>query len=168
MLFQKALVEDPAQAQASQYIHYLRADDAAERMSQDGFRRTFGMLEKFSATAWLDDEEREGYRKAWSQPGRLNAMLNWYRASPIVVPVDGEPMPPTPLKDAGPDRFSVAAPHLLVWGMQDTALLAGVQGRAGALRAAIDGGRNSGCRALDHPHPWRTRRTGDPDFVSTG
>jgi pimeloyl-ACP methyl ester carboxylesterase len=123
VLFQKALVENRAQAQASQYFHYLRADDAAERMSQDDFRRTFGMLEKFSATPWLDDEEREGYRKAWSQPGRLNAMLNWYRASPIVVPLDGEPLPPTPLKDGGPDRFGVAAPHLLVWGMQDVALL---------------------------------------------
>jgi epoxide hydrolase 4 len=101
VLFQKAIVEVPAQAKASQYIHYLRADDAAERMAQDDFRRTFGM----------------------SQPGRLNALLNWYRAAPIVVPVDGEPLPPTPLKDAGPDRFSIAAPHLLVWGMQDSALL---------------------------------------------
>lgn len=123
VLFQKALVENRDQAKASQYFHILRADDAAERMAQDDFRRTFGMLERFSSAKWLDAEERQGYRRAWSQPGRMNAMLNWYRASPIVVPVEGEPVPPTPLKDAGPDRFSIRAPHLLVWGSQDTALL---------------------------------------------
>ncbi len=123
VLFQKALVEDSDQMAASQYFHYLRANEATEKMAQDDFRRTFGMLERFSSVNWLDEDERRGYRRAWAQPGRLNAMLNWYRASPIVVPVEGQPVPPTPLKDGGPDRFGISAPHLVVWGMQDSALL---------------------------------------------
>ena len=66
---------------------------------------------------------RAGYLRAWSLPGRMEAMLNWYRASPIIVPRPAEPVPPTPLKDADPARFSVVAPHLLIWGQRDTALL---------------------------------------------
>ncbi len=120
--FQKALIEVPSQAAASQYFHYLRNADAEKQMSANSFRRTFGMFEKFSPAPWLTDEIREGYRKAWSQPGRLNAMLNWYRASPVVVPVPGEPIPDAPLLAADPQRFHVKAPHLLVWGMKDIAL----------------------------------------------
>ena len=41
---------------------------------------------------------------------------------------------------------------------------AGVQGGAGAFRQAVEGGRDPGCRALDHPHPWRARGGGNPDF----
>jgi pimeloyl-ACP methyl ester carboxylesterase len=121
--FQKALIADEGQARASQYFHFLRAPDAAEKMSEDGFRRAFAMLEKFSAAPWLDDAEREAYRRAWSQPGRMNAMLNWYRSSPIVVPVPGEPVPAAPLADADPRKFMVSAPHLLIWGSRDPALL---------------------------------------------
>ena len=119
-----ALIEDPEQRDSSQYFHILRSPDAGQRMSEDGFRRTFSMFEKFSATPWLDDDRRAMYRRAWSMPGRLNAMLNWYRASPIIVPRPGEPVPPTPLKDAPPERFTVEAPHLLIWGQGDVALRA--------------------------------------------
>jgi epoxide hydrolase 4 len=121
--FQKALLEDEGQIRASQYFHFLRAADAADKMSENGFRRAFGMFEKFSAAPWLDDGEREAYRRAWSQPGRMNAMLNWYRSSPIVVPVPGEPVPAAPLAAADPRKFMISAPHLLLWGTRDPALL---------------------------------------------
>ncbi len=120
--FQRALLEVPTQTAASQYIHYLRREDSAAAMSQDDYRRTFGMFEKFSPAPWLTSEWRHEYQKAWSQPGRLNAMLNWYRSSPVVVPVPGEPVPEAPLLAADPQRFSVKAPHLLIWGMKDIAL----------------------------------------------
>ena len=38
----------------------------------------------------LPAEERQAYLDDWSQPGALTAMLNWYRASKIVVPAPGE------------------------------------------------------------------------------
>lgn len=122
LVFQRALIEDTRQAEASQYIHYLRSPEAGERLAQDGFRRTFGMFEKFSAAPWLDEGWREQYRQAWSQPGRLNGMLNWYRASPMVIPVSGEATPDAPLLGTDRDRFVVKAPHLLIWGQKDVAL----------------------------------------------
>lgn len=122
VVFQRALLDDREQARASQYFHVLRASDAAERMSENGFARAFSMLEKFSSTPWLTAEERAGYLDAWSRPGRMNAMLNWYRASPIVVPKPGEEQPEAPLAAAPAEKFAVTMPHLLIWGASDQAL----------------------------------------------
>jgi len=120
--FQRALLGDPAQMAASQYFHVLRAPEAASRLAEDGYRRLIGMFEKFSATPWLTDVERADYVEAWSRPGRLEAMLNWYRASPIIVPKPGEPVPDAPLASAPAEKFTVTVPHLLVWGERDEAL----------------------------------------------
>ena len=38
----------------------------------------------------MPDEEKAAYLADWSAPGALTAMLNWYRASDIVVPAPGE------------------------------------------------------------------------------
>ena len=122
VLFQRALIDDAEQRQASQYFHILTAPGAAERMSENGFTRTFSMFEKFSATPWLGDREREGYRRAWSQPGRLQAMLHWYRSSPIVVPLPGDTDIEAPLAAGTPARFGISMPHLVIWGMKDPAL----------------------------------------------
>ncbi|MEZ5872365.1 MAG: alpha/beta hydrolase [Nitratireductor sp.] len=123
VLFQRALVEDAAQREASQYFHILTAEGAAGRMSENGFARTFSMFEKFSSTPWLGPEERQGYLDAWSQPGRLQAMLHWYRSSPIVVPKPGEAGIEAPLASGTPARYGISMPHLVVWGMKDPALL---------------------------------------------
>ncbi|MCG6858005.1 MAG: alpha/beta hydrolase [Salaquimonas sp.] len=122
IVFQRALLEDPEQAAASQYIHILRAPQAAELLAEDNYAKALAMLENFSITAWMNDDERAGYREAWSHPGRLNAMLNWYRAAPLVVPEPGEKDVEAPLADAPADKFQLPMPHLLIWGAADQAL----------------------------------------------
>ncbi len=121
--FQRALSSSKDQIAASQYFHILCADGAADKMAENGFSKTFSMLEKFSSSLWLDRGLREKYLKAWSRPGRMNAMLNWYRASPMQVPVGGEKPVPAPLLDIDPENFRIKIPHLLLWGLEDTALL---------------------------------------------
>ena len=49
------------------------------------------------------------YREAWSKPGALTAMLNWYRALPLNYPLLN-----------GKSRISV--PTLILWGLKDAAL----------------------------------------------
>ena len=122
VLFQRALLLDPEQRAASQYFHILTAEGAAERMSANGFARTFSMFEKFSSSPWLGESERAGYLEAWSREGRMNAMLNWYRASPVIVPEPDEQGTNAPLRSGTPENFSVHVPHLLVWGIRDQAL----------------------------------------------
>jgi pimeloyl-ACP methyl ester carboxylesterase len=121
--FQRALVEDAAQQAASSYMHELRADDAERQLSADAYAGLMRKMARFGDVAWMTAEKRAGYLRAWSEAGALTGMLNWYRASPLVVPKAGEAvdMAQVPKLDAA--QLRVRMPHLLIWGMQDRALL---------------------------------------------
>jgi epoxide hydrolase 4 len=121
--FQRALLEDDAQRAASAYIHYLRDPMAEERLSANNFEKLLGMLTRFGPQPWLTPEKRAGYLEAWSQPGALTGMLNWYRATPIVVPKPGETVEEANVPKLDPAQLRVRMPHLLIWGMGDRALL---------------------------------------------
>jgi len=122
LVFQKSLIEDEAQRNASQYINWFRtpgADKAIEAMGFDAF------FEKTMANhippGSVPDEEKRRYVADWSQGGGMLPMLNWYRASKLVVPPSGVAAPmPEHLLRAFP---KIHVPTLVVWGMRDAALL---------------------------------------------
>lgn len=120
--FQHAIHTDPAQRLASQYINKLREPATDQRMAEDGYRRTFRMIEGFSRADWMAGDVRAAYLDAWSQAGAMTAMLNWYRASPIDVPEPGVVPRETFLNTLPPDAMMVRVPHLVLWGEADTAL----------------------------------------------
>ena len=120
--FQRAILEDAGQRAASQYFHVLRAPDAAARMAENGFARTMKMLAGFSRTDWLTPDLAAAYRAAWAQPGAMEAMLHWYKSSPIVVPKPGDAAADAPLLSVPAERVTVSMPHLVVWGEADEAL----------------------------------------------
>jgi epoxide hydrolase 4 len=122
ILFQRALLDDAEQTAASQYIHFLRAATAEEKLREDDYRRLEGFLTKFGNSEWLTPEKRAAYRKAWTTPGALTGMLNWYRASPLLIPKTGEPADRSQMPQVDFARFKVTMPHLLIWGMDDPAL----------------------------------------------
>jgi pimeloyl-ACP methyl ester carboxylesterase len=121
--FQRALIEDEAQRKASAYIHYLRDPKAEERLSANNFEKLLGMLSRFGPQPWLTPPKRAGYLQAWGQPGALTGMLNWYRATPIVVPKEGEAVDLARVPKLDPAQLRVRMPHLVIWGMDDRALL---------------------------------------------
>ena len=121
--FQRALVEDEAQREASAYMHYLRDPKADAELSANNFEKLLGMLVRFGPQPWLTAEKRAGYLEAWSPPGALTGMLNWYRASPLVVPHPGEAVDPAKVMKLDPTQLRVRMPHLVIWGMDDRALL---------------------------------------------
>lgn len=122
LIFQKSLIEDSEQRAASQYITAFRAPGFETFVEAKGFDWFF---EKSFAghvdLALIPEDEKRQYIADWSQPGAFPAMLNWYRASPIVVPPPGVTVP---LPDALL-RLSkrIEIPTLVVWGMKDKALL---------------------------------------------
>lgn len=117
--FQRALAAGGAQTEASQYINALRKPRAHERLAEDDFAKLMMAFSGGMDLSWLTPEREQVYKTEWARPGRLNGMVNWYRASPLVVPPPGQsaPMPDLPV-----DRLTVAVPHLLIWGEKDTAL----------------------------------------------
>jgi len=122
VIFQKSLIEDNEQRAASQYISAFRSkmfEKAAEGMGYDAlFEKSFS---RHVDLALIPEAERAQYIAEWSQPGGLTAMLNWYRASKVVVPPPAVTLPlPQWLLGAFP---SVEVPTLVIWGMQDKALL---------------------------------------------
>jgi pimeloyl-ACP methyl ester carboxylesterase len=122
VVFQKKLIESEDQRAASQYINAFRAPGFEEMVAAKGFDWFFETtLARHTDISKIPDEEKRQYIADWSQPGAFNAMLNWYRASKVVVPPPGitVPMPEWLLK-AFP---KVQVPTLVVWGMQDSALL---------------------------------------------
>jgi pimeloyl-ACP methyl ester carboxylesterase len=120
--FQRALIEDEGQRQASSYIPYLRDPRAEERLSANGYEKLLGMLVRFGPQPWLTPEKRAAYLEAWSAPGALTGMLNWYRASPLLVPAPGETVDAAKVLKLDPTQLRIRMPHLLVWGMDDRAL----------------------------------------------
>jgi pimeloyl-ACP methyl ester carboxylesterase len=117
-LFQKALIEDAGQRQASQYVTTFRQADAAAILLADGPEGLWENL--FAANPAFDAEDRAAFVSSWSQSA-MTAMLNWYRAAPFVVPFPGEiaAMPGWP----GDEDLTITVPTLVLWGMKDTALL---------------------------------------------
>ena len=121
--FQKSLLAGGAQTDASQYINLLRSEGLEEKLAANNFEKMMMMLEKFSSAPWLDEEAKNGYRAAWAHEGALSGMLNWYRQSPLSVPVSGTAGQDLPITDDMLEKYRISMPHLLLWGMQDTALL---------------------------------------------
>lgn len=121
--FQRALIEEEAQRKASAYMHYLRDPKAEERLSANSFEKLLGMLSRFGPQPWLTPEKCARYLEAWSSPGALTGMLNWYRASPLLVPHPGEEVDAGKVMKLDPALLRVRMPHLVIWGMNDQALL---------------------------------------------
>ena len=122
VIFQKSLIESPEQRAASQYISAFRSrmfEKAVEGMGYDAlFDKSFGRHVDLSL---ISEDERRQYIADWSQPGAMTSMLNWYRASKVVVPPPAVSLPlPQWVLDAFPE---VKVPTLVVWGMKDVALL---------------------------------------------
>lgn len=121
LLFQRTLFDDPAQRQASQYITRFRDTTIDRGLVGAGLEKFFGTSFAQVLTTAVAGEDKAAYLDEWSQPGAMTAMLNWYRASAIVVPAPGE----TPERPAFLDAPfpPVTQPTLVIWGMKDKALL---------------------------------------------
>jgi pimeloyl-ACP methyl ester carboxylesterase len=122
VIFQKSLIQDSDQRGASQYITAFRAPGFEAAVAAMGweafFAKSFG---GHVDLAIIPPQERAQYIADWSEPGGFTAMLNWYRAAQVMVPPPGIEVPiPDFLLRAFP---KLPVPVLVIWGMQDKALL---------------------------------------------
>ncbi|WP_213979122.1 alpha/beta hydrolase [Sphingomonas sp. dw_22] len=121
LIFQRTLLDDPAQRAASQYIRAFRNPDLEKHIAAIGVEGFFDTSFVKHADPALLAPERAAYLDEWGQPGAMTAMLNWYRASAIQVPaMDENPERPAWIDAPFPP---VSQPVLVIWGMKDQALL---------------------------------------------
>lgn len=122
LIFQKSLIEDPDQRVASQYIRAFRDPNFEKFVEGIGYEAFFDKsFRNHVDPGLIPAEERAIYIGQWSRPGALTAMLNWYRASQLVVPPPGitVDVPEWTLR-AFP---KIRIPVRIVWGLEDKALL---------------------------------------------
>ena len=122
VIFQKSLIEDADQRAASQYISAFRSKMFEKGVESMGYEALFEKsFSKHVDLGLIPPEERAQYISDWSEPGGMTAMLNWYRGSKVMVPPPGVTLP---LPDWVTGAFpKVEVPTLVIWGMQDKALL---------------------------------------------
>lgn len=156
LVFQKSLIEDADQRAASQYIRAFRSPAMEQGITAMGwesfYEKTFGSHADLSL---IPPEEKQAYLDQWSAPGALTAMLNWYRASGIVVPEIGEAAE-LPAWTEAPFPH-LAMPTLVIWGLNDKALLP-VQ--LGTLHEYVDNLAVAATPDAGHFIPWEY-----PEFV---
>ncbi len=119
-LFQRLIINDPIQRAASQYIRAFRDPANDELIREKGLT---GLLQK--AVNWgrseaMEAKERAALLSDWEDRGACIGMLNWYRASPLVVPDMGEDAE-MPAFAAG-EFPKLSIPTLIIWAMDDLAL----------------------------------------------
>lgn len=122
-LFARELSSNPAQQEASAYMHLLRSEQAESVLSADDYALLLeAMVRGMSRPEAFTEEDRRAYREAWSRPGALTGGLNYYRASRVGPPPPGA-LPPSGLETLPASKVSV--PTLVIWGEQDPYLLTG-------------------------------------------
>ena len=132
-LFARALATDPEQQAASAYMNWLRKSGSEKALAANDFALLDRMLADADGkpAAWYTPQTRERYHAAWSQPGEeggegeggvhpLTGGVNFYRASPMRPPADGDAGPD--LSKLDPARFVIRVPTLVIWGERDRAL----------------------------------------------
>ena len=96
----------PTQLARSWYVAFFQLPGLPERMLRAGdYAWLANGLTGSSRPGTFGDADLAHYRRAWSQPGALTAMLAWYRAVRLQQP------PTTPLR--------VEVPVQVIWGDRD-------------------------------------------------
>ncbi|MEM7689398.1 MAG: alpha/beta hydrolase [Pseudomonadota bacterium] len=121
-IFQKLLYTNPHQRESSQYIRDFR-DTAYDPLIKD--EGLGGLLEK--VVTWDNPGAMEPDERAQLMRDRQNrdaafGMLNYYRASAMVVPTMDEPFE-VPADYSPPDLPNLTIPTLVIWALDDLALL---------------------------------------------
>lgn len=109
-VFLKTIGKDPRQMLKSWYMGLFQVPWLAEGLL--GFGGAEGaarMLKASSKRTTFSEDDLAQYRQAWTRPGALTGMLNWYRAMLRHRP----PMPAD---------LRLKMPVLLIWGAKDLAL----------------------------------------------
>ena len=128
-VFLRELIENEDQQAASQYMRFFQTGKAEARLSANNFE---ALQQAVFATAnppeAFTEADRQAYLEAWAQPGALTGGLNFYRASEMGPPrneTEATAMKAQLAKLQEQRAFTVNVPTLVIWGMQDNALLPG-------------------------------------------
>ena len=120
--FLRELRDNPAQQEASAYMSFLARPDAERLLAEDDYRRLWPFFAAPPGREWLTEAVKDQYRQVWD--AGLTGACNLYRVTPLKPPVPGEP--PREFPQLPRERLAVEVPTLVLWAMDDVALLPGL------------------------------------------
>ncbi|MGJ7521827.1 alpha/beta fold hydrolase [Variovorax sp. LT1P1] len=124
--FARELRENPAQQKASAYMQFLARTDAPALLAEDDYRRMWPFFTAMGAGAerfgWLTETVKDQYRALWG--AGLRGACNLYAVTPLKPPQEGQSIDAIPLLPR--ERLTVDVPTLVLWALDDTALLPGL------------------------------------------
>jgi epoxide hydrolase 4 len=101
------LRQSRAQLRKSWYIFFFQLPWLPEALiRRNNYQAAVRALQESSRPGTFSAKDIDQYRQAWSQPGAMTAMINWYRAIIQKRPTSS----PSP---------RIQVPTLLIWGAQD-------------------------------------------------
>ena len=110
IVFKRFLTRDPRQTLRSWYMFYFQLPRLPEwGFSRNDFSMGVRALRQTSRPGAFTDADLDRYREAWSNPGTVKAMIDWYRALFRTSTERSVDLP-------------IEIPTLLIWGANDTAL----------------------------------------------
>ena len=129
--FLRDLKHSPKQQAASAYMNFLIRPEAERLLAADDYQLLWRFLVNTDPTAggqggaahanpaWLTEAVKAQYRSVWD--AGLTGGCNLYRASPLRPPTGEDPSVAT--LELPRDMLTIRLPTLVVWGLQDAALL---------------------------------------------
>jgi pimeloyl-ACP methyl ester carboxylesterase len=109
-VMRRFLRRDFEQIRRSWYVFFFQLPWIPEAgMQRDNWRGAVSALRGSGKIHTFTNEDIEKYKEAWSQPGAMTSMINWYRAVIRHMP-------------KLPDDPRIKVPTLMMWGMKDFAL----------------------------------------------
>jgi epoxide hydrolase 4 len=97
------------QLRKSWYMFFFQIPAVPEHLlARDGYSFAKRSLRAGSAPGSFSDEDLERYAEAWSQPGALTGMINYYRAALRQSP-----------RAAAARMRPIEAPTMVIWGQRD-------------------------------------------------
>jgi pimeloyl-ACP methyl ester carboxylesterase len=109
-VMKRFLQRDFEQMRRSLYALFFQLPWLPEMIMRAGNWRTAALsMRRSGKPNAFTDEDIENYKEAWSQPGAMTAMLNWYRAAARYQP-------------ELTSGVRVPVRTLILWGVQDFAL----------------------------------------------
>jgi len=142
----KEIARHPTQFIRSTYIYFFQLPKLPEWLLLRNYGQILAeSLCRSSRPGTFSEGDLNRYREAWSQPGAVTSMLNWYRA--LARRPLGIPQSPT-----------IHSPTLILWGVNDAAL--GKHLAEASLRLCADG------QLIFHPNASHWIQHEEPDWVN--
>ncbi len=124
--FTRELKTNPEQQKASAYMNFLAHPRAEEMLAADDFKKMWPFFTLMKAGpdgfGWLTEEVKNRYREVWGMG--LTGACNLYRVTPMKPPLPGGTVDDIPTLPR--ERLMVGAPTLVLWALDDAALLPGL------------------------------------------